>query len=207
MSISCLFCSYFWPLSCQSQMAHLCFLLVNICFCQICSQLVSALLEIFMYAFTYVLVFFERINADLIRHHCPPSFLDKLPQYWFSSSVKLYMWWCHALRSIFIHLLCSLFSQEAILDIKRIRVSYLRTWFIPDVIAAFPIGYILLFAVILSTLLRQEAANSVLQDLSLHKTINALSLTSFVHDLEMFPLLSFFLLDTYNWGDDPCTLN
>lgn len=38
-------------------------------------------------------------------------------------------------------------SQEAILDIKRIRVSYLRTWFIPDVIAAFPIGYILLFAV------------------------------------------------------------
>lgn len=37
--------------------------------------------------------------------------------------------------------------QEAILDIKQIRVSYLRTWFIPDVIAAFPIGYILLFAV------------------------------------------------------------
>lgn len=42
-------------------------------------------------------------------------------------------------------------SQEAILDIKRIRVSYLRTWFIPDVIAAFPIGYILLFAVIMNT--------------------------------------------------------
>uniref|UniRef100_A0AAQ4R652 Hyperpolarization activated cyclic nucleotide-gated potassium channel 5 n=1 Tax=Gasterosteus aculeatus aculeatus TaxID=481459 RepID=A0AAQ4R652_GASAC len=41
-------------------------------------------------------------------------------------------------------------SEEAILDIKRIRVSYLRTWFIPDVIAAFPIGYILLFAVITS---------------------------------------------------------
>uniref|UniRef100_A0A8C5I4S8 Hyperpolarization activated cyclic nucleotide-gated potassium channel 5 n=1 Tax=Gouania willdenowi TaxID=441366 RepID=A0A8C5I4S8_GOUWI len=39
-------------------------------------------------------------------------------------------------------------AEEAILDIKRIRVSYLRTWFIPDVIAAFPIGYILLFAVI-----------------------------------------------------------
>ncbi|XP_073330055.1 hyperpolarization activated cyclic nucleotide-gated potassium channel 5 [Pagrus major] len=37
-------------------------------------------------------------------------------------------------------------GEEAILDIKRIRVSYLRTWFIPDVIAAFPIGYILLFA-------------------------------------------------------------
>ncbi|CAB1449224.1 unnamed protein product [Pleuronectes platessa] len=37
-------------------------------------------------------------------------------------------------------------SEEAILDIKRIRLSYLRTWFIPDVIAAFPIGYILLFA-------------------------------------------------------------
>lgn len=45
-------------------------------------------------------------------------------------------------------LLCSVL-QEAILDIKRIRVSYLRTWFIPDVIAAFPIGYILLFAVII----------------------------------------------------------
>lgn len=42
-------------------------------------------------------------------------------------------------------------SQEAILDIKRIRVSYLRTWFIPDVIAAFPIGYILLFAVIMNS--------------------------------------------------------
>ncbi|KAJ4932988.1 hypothetical protein JOQ06_029826 [Pogonophryne albipinna] len=37
-------------------------------------------------------------------------------------------------------------GEEAILDIKRIRLSYLRTWFIPDVIAAFPIGYILLFA-------------------------------------------------------------
>ncbi|XP_061826855.1 hyperpolarization activated cyclic nucleotide-gated potassium channel 5 isoform X2 [Nerophis lumbriciformis] len=37
-------------------------------------------------------------------------------------------------------------GEEAILDIKQIRVSYLRTWFIPDVIAAFPIGYILLFA-------------------------------------------------------------
>ncbi|KAM9802637.1 hyperpolarization activated cyclic nucleotide-gated potassium channel 5 [Syngnathus typhle] len=37
-------------------------------------------------------------------------------------------------------------GEEAILDIKRIRVCYLRTWFIPDVIAAFPIGYILLFA-------------------------------------------------------------
>lgn len=47
-------------------------------------------------------------------------------------------------------------SQEAILDIKRIRVSYLRTWFIPDVIAAFPIGYILLFAVIMNRLLKQQ---------------------------------------------------
>uniref|UniRef100_A0A3P9JV49 Hyperpolarization activated cyclic nucleotide-gated potassium channel 5 n=1 Tax=Oryzias latipes TaxID=8090 RepID=A0A3P9JV49_ORYLA len=37
-------------------------------------------------------------------------------------------------------------AEEAILDIKQIRVNYLRTWFIPDVIAAFPIGYILLFA-------------------------------------------------------------
>lgn len=45
-------------------------------------------------------------------------------------------------------------SQEAILDIKRIRVSYLRTWFIPDVIAAFPIGYILLFAVKTKELLK-----------------------------------------------------
>uniref|UniRef100_A0A8C4EQ57 Hyperpolarization activated cyclic nucleotide-gated potassium channel 5 n=1 Tax=Dicentrarchus labrax TaxID=13489 RepID=A0A8C4EQ57_DICLA len=44
-------------------------------------------------------------------------------------------------------------GEEAILDIKRIRVSYLRTWFIPDVIAAFPIGYILLFAVIMNRLL------------------------------------------------------
>ncbi|XP_076027815.1 hyperpolarization activated cyclic nucleotide-gated potassium channel 5 [Genypterus blacodes] len=35
---------------------------------------------------------------------------------------------------------------EAILDLKRIRANYLKTWFIPDVIAAFPIGYILLFA-------------------------------------------------------------
>lgn len=43
-------------------------------------------------------------------------------------------------------LLCSR-SQEAILDLKRIRLNYLRTWFVPDVIAAFPIGYILLFAV------------------------------------------------------------
>ncbi|XP_071760167.1 hyperpolarization activated cyclic nucleotide-gated potassium channel 5 [Centroberyx gerrardi] len=37
-------------------------------------------------------------------------------------------------------------SEVAILDIKQIRVSYLRSWFIPDVIAAFPIGYILFFA-------------------------------------------------------------
>ncbi|XP_024116361.1 potassium/sodium hyperpolarization-activated cyclic nucleotide-gated channel 1 [Oryzias melastigma] len=37
-------------------------------------------------------------------------------------------------------------AEEAILDIKQIRVNYLRTWFIPDIIAAFPIGYILLFA-------------------------------------------------------------
>lgn len=49
-------------------------------------------------------------------------------------------------------------SQEAILDIKRIRVSYLRTWFIPDVIAAFPIGYILLFAVIMNTTAAAAAA-------------------------------------------------
>ncbi len=51
---------------------------------------------------------------------------------------------------------------------KRIRVSYLRTWFIPDVIAAFPIGYILLFAVIMSRLLRQETVNNVLLYFSVH---------------------------------------
>lgn len=69
------------------------------------------------------------------------------------------------LHGAFIHLLnlllCSL-SQEAILDIKQIRVSYLRTWFIPDVIAAFPIGYILLFAVIMSRLLKQQKTKMVL---------------------------------------------
>ena len=37
--------------------------------------------------------------------------------------------------------------QVAILDVKQIRVSYLRSWFLLDVIAAFPIGYILFFAV------------------------------------------------------------
>ncbi|XP_046903572.1 potassium/sodium hyperpolarization-activated cyclic nucleotide-gated channel 1 [Hypomesus transpacificus] len=37
-------------------------------------------------------------------------------------------------------------SEVAILDLKQIRLCYLRTWFIPDVIAAFPIGYILLIA-------------------------------------------------------------
>lgn len=62
------------------------------------------------------------------------------------------MWRWHVLLCILIHLLILLLRpllQEAILDIKRIRVCYLRTWFIPDVIAAFPIGYILLFAVII----------------------------------------------------------
>uniref|UniRef100_A0A3Q1CIL3 Cyclic nucleotide-binding domain-containing protein n=1 Tax=Amphiprion ocellaris TaxID=80972 RepID=A0A3Q1CIL3_AMPOC len=53
-------------------------------------------------------------------------------------------------------------EDEAILDIKRIRVSYLRTWFIPDVIAAFPIGYILLFAVIMNRLLRQQKMMRIL---------------------------------------------
>ena len=51
-----------------------------------------------------------------------------------------------------------LLVQEAVLDLKEIRVSYLRTWFIPDVIAAFPIGYILLFAVIL--ILKQETVHT-----------------------------------------------
>ncbi len=98
--------------------------------------------------------------------------LDQFPKYWYSSSVKLYMCSWHVLHSIFIHLLnpllCS-FHQEAILDIKRIRVSYLRTWFIPDVIAAFPIGYILLFAVIIRRLLRQQIVNNVLQHFSVQQ--------------------------------------
>lgn len=78
----------------------------------------------------------------------------------------------HILHSVFIHLfnlLLCFFSQEAILDIKQIRVSYLRTWFIPDVIAAFPIGYILLFAVIIKGLLKQQKANCMLQYLSVHE--------------------------------------
>ena len=41
--------------------------------------------------------------------------------------------------------------QVAILDVKQIRVSYLRSWFLLDVIAAFPIGYILFFAVSLDS--------------------------------------------------------
>ena len=42
-------------------------------------------------------------------------------------------------------------QQVAILDVKQIRVSYLRSWFLLDVIAAFPIGYILFFAVSLDS--------------------------------------------------------
>lgn len=44
-----------------------------------------------------------------------------------------------------LHCLCYL--QTAVLDLKKIRISYLKSWFIPDLIAAFPVGYILLIAV------------------------------------------------------------
>ncbi|XP_016143951.1 potassium/sodium hyperpolarization-activated cyclic nucleotide-gated channel 1-like [Sinocyclocheilus grahami] len=37
-------------------------------------------------------------------------------------------------------------SEGAILDLKSIRQQYLKGWFIPDVVAAFPVGYILLIA-------------------------------------------------------------
>ncbi|KAL6484815.1 hypothetical protein MHYP_G00068600 [Metynnis hypsauchen] len=37
-------------------------------------------------------------------------------------------------------------SEAAILDLKCIRQNYLKSWFIPDVIAAFPVGYIILIA-------------------------------------------------------------
>ncbi|XP_041934354.1 potassium/sodium hyperpolarization-activated cyclic nucleotide-gated channel 1-like [Alosa alosa] len=37
-------------------------------------------------------------------------------------------------------------SEAAVLDLKKIRISYLKSWFIPDLIAAFPVGYILLIA-------------------------------------------------------------
>uniref|UniRef100_A0A8C1GEL3 Hyperpolarization activated cyclic nucleotide-gated potassium channel 5 n=1 Tax=Cyprinus carpio TaxID=7962 RepID=A0A8C1GEL3_CYPCA len=38
-------------------------------------------------------------------------------------------------------------SEGAILDLKSIRQHYLKSWFLPDMIAAFPVGYILLIAV------------------------------------------------------------
>lgn len=44
-----------------------------------------------------------------------------------------------------LHCICYL--QAAVLDLKKIRISYLKSWFIPDLIAAFPVGYILLIAV------------------------------------------------------------
>ncbi|XP_066542021.1 potassium/sodium hyperpolarization-activated cyclic nucleotide-gated channel 1-like [Hoplias malabaricus] len=37
-------------------------------------------------------------------------------------------------------------SEAAILDLKCIRQNYLKSWFIPDMIAAFPVGYIILVA-------------------------------------------------------------
>lgn len=38
-------------------------------------------------------------------------------------------------------------TQAAILDLKSIRRNYLKSWFVPDIIAAFPVGYIILIAV------------------------------------------------------------
>uniref|UniRef100_A0AAQ6IET8 Cyclic nucleotide-binding domain-containing protein n=1 Tax=Anabas testudineus TaxID=64144 RepID=A0AAQ6IET8_ANATE len=66
-------------------------------------------------------------------------------------------------------------GEEAVLDLKQIRVSYLRTWFIPDVIAAFPIGYILLFAVIMSRLLQQKN-NSVMRILMFVRILSLIRL-------------------------------
>ncbi|XP_053491048.1 potassium/sodium hyperpolarization-activated cyclic nucleotide-gated channel 2-like [Ictalurus furcatus] len=37
-------------------------------------------------------------------------------------------------------------NEAVILDLKSIRQNYLKSWFIPDMIAAFPVGYILLIA-------------------------------------------------------------
>uniref|UniRef100_A0A8C1SV17 Hyperpolarization activated cyclic nucleotide-gated potassium channel 5 n=1 Tax=Cyprinus carpio TaxID=7962 RepID=A0A8C1SV17_CYPCA len=37
-------------------------------------------------------------------------------------------------------------SEGAILDLKSIRQQYLKSWFIPDMVAALPVGYILLIA-------------------------------------------------------------
>lgn len=137
--------------------------------------------EIFMYvlqqqfddAVIFMLIFFEH-TANLVWHRCLPEFRTNSQNI---GSVQVLNYTCDrgtCCTASFIHLpnllLCSL-SQEAILDIKRIRVSYLRTWFIPDVIAAFPIGYILLFAVIMNKLLKQQTANNVLQYLSVPKTI------------------------------------
>ncbi len=38
-------------------------------------------------------------------------------------------------------------TQGAIMDLKSIRQQYIKSWFIPDMVAAFPVGYILLIAV------------------------------------------------------------
>ncbi|KAK2868995.1 hypothetical protein Q7C36_000866 [Tachysurus vachellii] len=37
-------------------------------------------------------------------------------------------------------------NEDTILDLKSIRQNYLKSWFLPDMIAAFPVGYILLIA-------------------------------------------------------------
>lgn len=113
-----------------------------------------------------------------------------------------------ALRLRLLDLLLRSSSQEAILDIKRIRVSYLRTWFIPDVIAAFPIGYILLFAVIMSRLLRQRPVRcyswftdswnnvcfSVFQDLQYHNDDNPSKTNKMMRILMFVRILSLIRL-------------
>uniref|UniRef100_A0AAQ5XW91 Cyclic nucleotide-binding domain-containing protein n=1 Tax=Amphiprion ocellaris TaxID=80972 RepID=A0AAQ5XW91_AMPOC len=102
-------------------------------------------------------------------------------------------------------------AEEAILDIKRIRVSYLRTWFIPDVIAAFPIGYILLFAVSNANL---EVVRLFFRILSLFMMIFLLChwngcIQYFVPMLEEFPsdcwvrkenLMNATVIVKYSWG-------
>lgn len=220
-TISCLFSSThaFWLQSCQSQMAHLwCFS----CLC--CLLLTTQTSGSARFTLRWFLPFWNihvcssatvqwccQINVDFPKKHCsshqtPLSafILNKTPKILVQFSVKVYMWSWHILHSIFFHLLnlllCS-FQQEAILDIKRIRVSYLRTWFIPDVIAAFPIGYILLFAVIMSRLLRQETVNNVLLYFSVHwAAMNFL--LSIIRDFFQYPALSFTYAARWCFTDD-----
>lgn len=69
-------------------------------------------------------------------------------------------------------------SEVAILDVKQIRMIYLKSWFIPDVIAAFPIGYILLIA----DLRLSKDSNS-------HKTARVMRILMFVRILSLVRLL------------------